>query len=306
MTATADSTTLEHGDQAPAAAPRRRTRSALRRRRTRSALRVGQALAIAWLVGIAALALLVPLLPAPDPTVSTGVFAGRPFGEFILGTDQLARDIFSRLAWGARTSMEIVVVTIGSALLVGTTLGLLAGYFRGKADTLIAGIADFVLAIPGLIMLLLLTATWGASVNTMMFGIVVLLTPTFTRLARANTIAWAERDFVKSAHVLGAPHRRVILRELLPNILPAMLTYSLIAAGYVMVIEGSLSFLGLGVPSPKPSWGNMIAEGKMRLRDAPHMVLVPSVFMFLTVLATNTLGNRRSQANARSRSSGTL
>ncbi|HWD24571.1 MAG TPA: ABC transporter permease [Acidimicrobiales bacterium] len=275
------------------------------RTRPKASRQVGRLLAIMWLTTVVALALLIPILSVPSPAVSTGVFDARPFGHYLLGTDELARDEFSRLVWGARTSLEVCFVTITIAMLVGTTLGLLAGYFRGKTDTAIAGLTDLVLAIPGLVFLLVLTVVFRPSTNTLMIGIAVLLTPTFVRLSRANTIAWAEREFVRAAHVLGARNRRVILREVLPNVMPSVLTYAVIAGGYVLVIEGSLSFLGLGIPPPTPSWGSMIADGETYMQNAPQLVLVPAVCLFLTVMSTNVLGNSRRQANERVRG-GTL
>lgn len=255
--------------------------------------RVSTVLAAAWLIGIVALSLLAPFLGLPDPAVSTGQYHAPLFGDYFLGTDGLGRDQFSRLVWGARASLLIGGVTIGITLLIGTLLGLIAGYFRGKADLIISGLTDFILAMPGMVFLLVLTAIFRPTPSTLIVGISVLLVPTFVRLSRAQTISWTEREFVRAAHVLGARHRRVILREVLPNIVPAMLTFALAIGGQVLVLEGSLSFLGLGIPPPTPSWGSMIATGQLQMARHPQVVLLPAACLFVTVLSTNIIGNRR-------------
>lgn len=262
----------------------------------RARWRISTVLAAGWLLGILVLALLAPFIGLPDPAVSSGTYHAPPFGDYLLGTDGLGRDQFSRLVWGARASLLIGGLTISITLLLGTTLGLIAGYFRGKPDLIISGLTDFILAMPGMVFLLVLTAIFRPTPSTLIVGISVLLTPTFVRLSRAQTIAWAEREFVRAAHVLGARHRRVILREVLPNIVPAMLTFALAIGGQVLVLEGSLSFLGLGIPPPTPSWGSMIATGQLHMARHPQVVLLPAICLFVTVLSTNVIGNRRESA----------
>jgi peptide/nickel transport system permease protein len=269
--------------------------------------RIARAVALAWLALVALLALIIPLLPAPEPTVSVGHIAATPFGHYLLGTDQLGRDIFSRLCWGARTSIEVAGLATGVAFVIGVGLGLLAGYFRGILETVIAGIADLSLAFPGLVLLLVLTSIRGASAHILIVALAILLTPTFVRLGRANTLAYMQREFVLAARGLGARHRRVMLRELLPNVLPSVSVYALTAAASVFVVEGSLSFLGLGIPPPTPSWGGMIAGGRLDLlQHKAHIAMVPSIVLFLTVLSLNVLGNSRQDASERSRTLGTL
>jgi peptide/nickel transport system permease protein len=269
--------------------------------------RIARLLALAWLALVAVLALIIPLLPAPKPGVSVGKIAASPFGHYLLGTDQLGRDIFSRVCWGARISIEVAGLSTVIAFVVGVGLGLLAGYFRGFLETVIGGIADLSLAFPGLVLLLVLTSIRGASAHILIIALAILLTPTFVRLGRANTLAFMQREFVLAARSLGARHRRIMLREVLPNVLPSVSVYALTAAASVFVVEGSLSFLGLGIPPPTPSWGSMIAGGQQELlQHHPHMVLVPSVVLFLTVLSLNVLGNSRQDAGDRSRPVGSL
>jgi peptide/nickel transport system permease protein len=267
--------------------------SRVRSRSRRFSGRIGSVLAAGWLLTVLVLALLAPFIGLPDSAVSTGDYNAPLFGKYLLGTDGLGRDHFSRLVWGARASLFIGGVTISITLVVGTMLGLIAGYFRGKADLVISGMTDFILAMPGMVFLLVLTAIFRPTPKTLIVGISVLLVPTFVRLSRAQTISWTEREFVRAAHVLGARHRRVILYEVLPNIVPAMLTFALAIGGQVLVLEGSLSFLGLGIPPPTPSWGSMIATGQLHMARHPQVVLLPAVCLFLTVLSTNVLGNRR-------------
>jgi peptide/nickel transport system permease protein len=143
-------------------------------------------------------------------------------------------------------------------------------------------------------------------VHILIVGISILLTPTFIRLGRANTIAYMQREFILAARGLGARHARIMVRELLPNVLPSVTVFALTAAASVFVVEGSLSFLGLGIPPPTPSWGSMIAGGQSDLRTAPHIVLVPSIVLFLTVLSLNILGSSRREASERAGAVSTL
>ncbi|MEW2397247.1 ABC transporter permease [Streptomyces sp. NPDC046862] len=266
----------------PSVAPTRRRRSIL------------VYIAYTWLAVVvlaAALADVLPLAPygtpigAPRQTPQPGSL------DLSLGTDQLGRSLLSRCVYGARVSL---LVGAGAGLLgaaVGAGLGMLAGYFRGKVDALIQLLADAMLAFPPLILLLALSSVLTPSVSTILIGLTLLVVPTFIRLARANTLSWASREFITAARNMGASDRRVLGREILPNLLPSLGAYLPVVMAALIVAEGSLSFLGMGIPPPTPSWGGMIADGKDAIGDYPHMVFVPTAFIFLTVFALNQAGD---------------
>jgi peptide/nickel transport system permease protein len=182
---------------------------------------------------------------------------------------------------------------IGAA--IGTVLGMLAGYFGKWVDSVVRLVADAMLAFPPLILLLALSSVLTPSVPTLLIGLTLLIIPTFVRLARANTLRWASREFVLAARNLGAGHGRILGREILPNLLPSLAAYLPVVVAALIVAEGSLSFLGMGIPPPQPSWGGMISDGKDSIGEYPHMVFVPSMFIFLTVFALNQAGDHLRQ-----------
>lgn len=252
-----------------------------------------------WLTVIVVACLLAPLLPLPDPEVGSGAIAGTPGPGRLLGTDQLARDILSRILWGGRTSVLVAASATLLAMTLGLTIGIIAGYFRGKLDTFIAGAADFVLAFPALILLIVLTSVLGLSVRNLILGLFVLGTPTFVRISRAHALTVSQREFVLAAKGSGASHFRIMRRHILPLVLRPVSAYALTYAAVVFVAEGSLSFLGLGVPPPTPSWGSMIAGGRPWLDRAAHIIYIPSLVLIATVLALNYLGDRPGKGRSR-------
>jgi peptide/nickel transport system permease protein len=266
------------------------------RRRRLSGIRM---VAAAWLVLVVVLCALAPLLPLPDPDAGQGAIAASPGDGHILGTDQLGRDMLSRILWGGRTSCFIAAVTTGIAMAAGLALGIVAGYFRGRIDWVIAGTADFVLAFPALILLIVLVSVFGQSIRYLVLGLAVLGTPAFVRIARAHAMAVSQREFVLAAKGSGARNGRIMVRHILPSVVAPVSAYALTFAAVVFVAEGSLSFLGLGVPPPTPSWGGMIAAGRPWLDRALHIVLVPSIVLIATVLALNFLGDRPDRARGR-------
>jgi peptide/nickel transport system permease protein len=193
--------------------------------------------------------------------------------------------------YGARVSLIVGVAAVALGLLAGSALGLLAGYFRGKLDALLGIVTDAFLAFPPLILLLAIAATMGASVRNLIIALAILTTPAFVRLSRANTMVFTSREFIRAARGLGARHRRILVRDVLPNVALPVASYAFVLIAVVLVAEGSLSFLGLGVPPPRPSWGEMISTGRNDLDRAPHVVFVPAAFMFLTVWSFNVLGD---------------
>lgn len=246
----------------------------------------------AWGVLVIVLAVLAPVLPlaAPDLPDYTAV-SQAPGGAHLLGTDEYGRDILSRLIWGAQASLQVGFVSVVLGLTVGLVLGMLAGYYRGWVDTVISLVVDVVLAFPALIFIIVLVAIRGPSKEILVIGLGVVMVPTFTRLARANTLVWSKREFVAAATVLGSRRSRTLFREVFPNVLPGLLAYAFTVVAVVMVAEGSLSFLGFGIQPPEASWGTMIAGGRGSLYNAPWIVGFPALALLLTVLSFNFFGD---------------
>jgi peptide/nickel transport system permease protein len=247
---------------------------------------------IIWIALVALGAIFADLLPIPSPT-DMDMLGKRalPSAEHWLGNDVLGRDVFSRLIYGGRISLTVGLLAPVLGVTIGGALGMAAGYFRGRLETFITGGVDVLLAFPPLVFALAVTAYLGQSVLNITLVIGVLGIPAFTRVARAVTLSLSEREFVTAARALGATHSRIILRELLPNVALPLVAFFLLGVAVTIVVEGALSFLGLGVPPPAPSWGSMIGEGRESLDIAPWLAFLPALFMFLTVLAFNVVGD---------------
>jgi peptide/nickel transport system permease protein len=249
--------------------------------------------AVAWIVLIALAAIFANWLPIQSPTDMDLLAKRAPlFSEgHLLGTDHLGRDELSRLIHGGRVSLTVGLLAPVIGVAIGGCLGMLAGYFRGRLETFAVGGVDVLLAFPPLVFVLAVTAFMGQSVANITLVIGVLGIPAFTRVARAVTLTLSEREFVTAARALGATDLRILIRELLPNVALPLLAFFLLAVAVTIVVEGSLSFLGLGVPPPTASWGSMIGEGRENLDIAPWLAFLPAGFMFLTVLAFNIVGD---------------
>lgn len=267
-------------------------------------------MAFAWLIFVLLIALfadLLPLLP-PDqmdwfhsasPPGTHGDYAlsattanpGPPRNVYLLGTDKMGRDILSRVAHGARVSLSVGIVAPLSGILIGGFLGMTAGYLGGRAETVIMAAMDAVLAFPGMVLLLAAGYFFGQGLGILLATLGFLTIPAFCRVARARTLTVAGLEFVQAARMMGASRRRVMICEIFPNIFISLMIYGLFVSAYVILLEGGLSFLGLGLPPPTPSWGGMIAEGKEVLKDAPFVAMIPASAMFLTVLSLNLLGD---------------
>ena len=248
--------------------------------------------AAAWICVVVVAAALADFLPIPSPN-EMDMLARRmpPDAQHWLGTDGLGRDMLSRLVFGARTSLTVGFLSPLIGLGFGAGLGMLSGYFRGKFEALAMGGMDVLLAFPPLVLILAITAYLGQSVLNLAMTIGFLSIPPFARVARAATLTLAEREFVTAARALGATHARILLRELLPNVLLPLLAFFLLAVAVTIVVEGALSFLGLGVPPPRPSWGSMIGEGRESLDIAPWLAFLPAGVLFATVLSFNLVGD---------------
>ncbi len=251
--------------------------------------------AISWIMLVSTLALLVPVLPFEDPN-AIGVGPPREGPSFSnwFGTDALGRDVFARTVWGARISLAVGFLGIGLGITVGGALGIIAGYFRGWVDQIISFVFFTLLSFPALVLALLITATLSRSLFTVAMTLGILGIGSIGRLARASTLVFAEREFVQASRVIGAKNGRIIIRELLPNVLIPMGALTLLGMGISIVAEGSLAFLGLSVEGDAISWGKSIVDGSQTrdLENNPHVAMFPIVTMFLTVMGLNLAGDR--------------
>ncbi|MGY1746565.1 ABC transporter permease [Blastococcus sp. SYSU D00695] len=248
---------------------------------------------LGWLGLVVLAALTADFAPLPDPNeIDILDKAAPPFTDgHLLGTDGLGRDILSRLAHGAQVSLVISVAAVAVGIVVGGTIGMVVGYFRGRTETVVMAVIDVILAFPGLVLLLALVAFVGQSLLAITVVIGFLSIPVYTRVARAATLAVSQREYVLAAGLMGGKTKRILFREIMPNVILPVAAYGLIALGVIIVLEGSLAFLGLSVEAPAATWGSMIAEGKRHLDDAVHIALIPSIVMFMTVLSLNLVGD---------------
>ncbi|GAA0899200.1 ABC transporter permease [Pseudonocardia zijingensis] len=247
----------------------------------------------AVLVLIAAACFLGPLvLPVPPPVggsvLDSYLDAGSP--GHLLGTDPNGNDILSRILHGGRASLVVAVAVNVLGLLIGGTLGALSGYAGGAVDTVIMRVLDVLIAFPSLVLTLAVAQSLGASQTNTILALAFFSIPAFARISRAATLRLRELPFMAAAQLSGTPGWRVLLRHVAPNITPQLITFGMLGMGIVMVIEGALSFLGLGIPLPAPSWGNMISQGQQSLSATPMLVVWPCAALFVTVLAFNLLG----------------
>lgn len=227
----------------------------------------------------------------PNPTLNSKVQA-LPSSRHWLGTDQAGRDTFARLVSGAQVALLVGVVAVGVGMILGTLIGMIAGYFRGAVEGILMTCVDVALAFPALILAIAIVAFRGQSLFNVCLAIGIVATPGFARLSRSATLTFSEREFVTAARVMGASHRRIIFREILPNVALPVTVFYLLAVAIAIVAEGGLAFLGLSVPPPRPSWGTMIQSGYNVINETQFVVLVPSVVMFVTVLAFNFIGDK--------------
>jgi peptide/nickel transport system permease protein len=264
-----------------------------RRKRRWKGFRLGFWLSASWMGLVTFLAVFAGVLPFVKPYAKTyGDCAGEgPSAAHWLGCDNIGRDLFSRIAYGGRVSLFIGLMVVLLSILVGGSIGLIAGYFRGKTDTVMTTIIDTILAIPPLILLLFVVIVLGQNIKNIVIAVGILAIPTTARIVRANTMVFAQRDFVTAAKVLGAKNRRIIWREILPNVIPPLVSYTFLAVGIIIVVEGILSFLGASIPPPEPTWGKIIAEGRTQLDAHPLIALLPGLVIFFTVLSLNIISD---------------
>ena len=265
--------------------PARRALLRLMRRR-------GAMLGLAIVMIFVLIALFAPLIAPQDPLqTSWSAVRKAPSAQYLFGTDEIGRDVLSRVIWGARASLLAGLVSVSIAMALGVPIGLLAGYMGGWVDGTISRFTDAMLAVPFLILAIALAAFLGPSLTNAMIAIGVSATPIFIRLTRGQVLSVKVEDFVEAARAVGNPHWRIALRHILPNILPPLIVQATLAIASAIIAEASLSFLGLGQQPPAPSWGSMLNTAKNYVDNAPWMAVWPGVSIFLLVLSFNLLGD---------------
>ena len=251
---------------------------------------VGTGLGITAIVLLCALA--APLLAPYDPNEQDYLaITDPPSASHILGTDDLGRDVLSRIIYGSRVSLEVGLIAVGIAVVCGAALGLVAGYSGGLADDVIMRIVDAIQAFPSLILALAITAALGPSIANAMLAIGFVAAPGMARLTRGQTLSVREREFIAAARVCGATPLAIVRQHIWPNVTAPIVVQATLLLGTAIVTEAALSFLGVGVQPPTPSWGAMLRTGSQYLEVAPWIGIAPGVAIFLTVLAFNFVGD---------------
>jgi peptide/nickel transport system permease protein len=263
-------------------------RRALRQLVKRRAAMIGLAVVVFFIL----LAAAAPLVSPYDPlatnwaTVRKAPTAAHPFG-----TDEIGRDVLARIIWGSRASLLAGLVSVMLALAVGVPIGLVSGYAGGALDATVMRIIDAMLAIPFLILAIALAAFLGPSLSNAMIAIGITQMPIFARLTRAQVLSVKHEDYIEAAHAIGNPQHRIVLRHILPNIVPPLLVQATLATAAAIIAEASLSFLGLGQQPPNPSWGSMLNTAKNFMAQAPWMAIWPGLAIFSLVLSLNLFGD---------------
>jgi peptide/nickel transport system permease protein len=265
--------------------PRQRVLRRLGRRR-------GAMLGLSVVVFFVLLAVLAPTIAPHDPLqTSWSEVRKAPSATHLFGTDEIGRDVASRVIWGARASLLAGLVSVCISLSLGVPIGLLAGYVGGWVDGLISRITDAMLACPFLILAIALAAFLGPSLTNAMIAIGISATPVFIRLTRAQVLSVKVEDYVEAARAVGNSHLRIALRHILPNVVAPLIVQATLAVAAAVIAEASLSFLGLGQQPPAPSWGSMLNTAKNYIDNAPWMAVWPGLSIFLLVLSFNLVGD---------------
>jgi peptide/nickel transport system permease protein len=265
--------------------PRQRVLRRLKRRR-------GAMLGLGVVAFFVVIAILAPTIAPHDPLqTSWSDVRKAPTAAHLFGTDEIGRDVASRVIWGARASLLAGLVSVCISLSLGVPIGLLAGYVGGWVDALISRITDAMLACPFLILAIALAAFLGPSLTNAMIAIGISATPVFIRLTRAEVLSVKVEDYVEAARAVGNSHLRIALRHILPNVVAPLIVQATLAIAAAVIAEASLSFLGLGQQPPAPSWGSMLNTAKNYIDNAPWMAVWPGLSIFLLVLSFNLVGD---------------
>ncbi len=237
-------------------------------------------------------AVFAPLLATHSPTRQDfRAVLTPPSGEHWFGTDELGRDVYSRVVHGARISVTVAVLAVGFGTIVGVLIGLAAGYVGGAVDDVLMRAIDILLAFPGILLAILIAAILGSGLFPVVLAVGIYSVPTFARVMRSSVLSIKEREYVEGARAAGASDLRIVLRHILVNAFGPVLVYATLLMGTAILTAAALSFLGVGVAPPTPEWGAMISSGRSVMRDGAHVVLFPGIAIFLTVLSFNVLGD---------------
>ena len=280
----------------PAGRSDRRRRSEEKRlwRALRHTLRKSKLTAISavLVLFILVIALFAPQIAPSDPISGNyRTMLQPPTREHLFGTDELGRDIFSRVVYGARISILIGLMALVVGLVVGVTIGLTTGYFGGAVDLVGMRFIDILLSFPGILLAILISSTFGAGLFPVILAIGIYSVPTFSRVTRGSVLVVKEMGYVEAARAIGASTPRIMLRHVLANIFGPILVYSTLRMGSAVLTTAFLSFLGVGVSPPTPEWGLMVNTARNFMREAPHVILFPGMAIFVTVLVFNLLGD---------------
>lgn len=241
---------------------------------------------------ILACAILAPLIAPHSPMdLDVASMLQGPGANHWLGTDELGRDVLSRTIYAARISMKVAFIAAGIGLACGTMVGVVAAYFGGWVDLVLMRFMELLFSFPAILLAVVLMASLGTSIFNAMIAIGIVFIPGFSRLARAATQVVLREQYVEAARAVGMSHSRILLREILPNILAPLLVEAAVAFSYAILLESALSFLGLGAQPPDPSWGNMLSTGRGFMSQAPWLSIVPGLAIFLSVLGFNLIGD---------------
>src|SRR5215469_12416024 len=247
----------------------------------------------AMVLGLVVVAIFAPLLAPHDPTRAVAATYGDPGAPslgFPMGTDQLGRDVLSRIIYGARVSLTVGVAAMAVTIAIGVLIGLVSGFFGGAVDVALMRFTDVMLTLPALLLAMAFVAVLRPSLLSILIVIGLVSWTGVARVIRAETLSMAQRDFVLAARALGAAPGRLILRHVFPNVMPIIVVMAVLGTSGTLLLDAGLSFLGLGVPPPTPSWGRMIEEATTYFRSAPWLAVFPGIAIFYAVLAFNLLG----------------
>jgi peptide/nickel transport system permease protein len=250
-------------------------------------------LGLGFILIIAAVCAIAPLVAPYDPDAVDAAIRLAPIGSaaHVLGTDDLGRDILSRLIWGGRVSLVVGLLPVAIAVIVGVLLGATAGYMRGAIDGLIMRCLDVLLAFPAYLLAIAIVSALGAGLNNAILAIAVVSSASFARLVRGSVLSLREREFIFAARLAGARDLRIVWRHVLPNVLSPVIVFSTLEAGRTIIFAAGLNFLGLGAQPPTAEWGAMLAQGRGILNVAPHVASLPGVAILLVSLGLNLFGD---------------
>jgi len=249
-------------------------------------------LGLALIALIAVVALIGPALAPYNPLIPSPLDRLKgPSSAHFFGTDSLGRDILSRVIYGSRISLAIGLISVTISLVPGTLLGLLAGYFGGKLDSLIMRLMDVLLAFPAILLAIFITAILGPSLPNTMIAVGIVYIPHYARIVRSSVLSLREQLFIQAISHLGGSHGRIIWGHILPNSLPPIIVYATLGMGTAVLQAAALGFLGLGAQPPQPEWGAMLSEGRQYIQFAPHVAAFPGVAILFLVLGFNLFGD---------------